>query len=289
MSQDAASMGTTYRFGSFELDAGILELRQAGVPVRLGRVALALLAHFVANPGRTVSREEILERVWSVRIRSRSTVPTAIVALRRALGDDARHPRYVETVPGKGYRFVAAVGIREAGEPPASADMLARLVGPGFVGRISELGRLIYAARETPRGTLQSLLFFEEPGIGMSRLLEEFARIARAERHRCAVARCPEDEGAPALWPWLEIPRSDTLQKAASPAAEQERVALVERLSGGISVGRKSPSLGDAAEERFRLFDAVARLLEEIARSAPLILIFDDLHRADPTSISSGM
>jgi predicted ATPase len=103
------------------------------------------------------------------------------------------------------------------------------------------------------------------------------------------VARCPEDEGAPALWPWLEILRSDTLQKAASPAAEQERVALVERLSGGISVGRKSPSLGDAAEERFRLFDAVARLLEEIARSAPLILIFDDLHRADPTSISSGM
>src|SRR5216683_6862050 len=102
-----------FRFDDFELDRGTYELRQAGQRVRLQRLPLELLYLLVERHGQLVTREEIIERIWGkgVFVDSENSINTAVNKIRRALNDDADEPRFVVTVPAKGYRFVAAMSL----------------------------------------------------------------------------------------------------------------------------------------------------------------------------------
>jgi TolB-like protein/Tfp pilus assembly protein PilF len=97
------------RFGDFELDADSYELRRAGAPVRLERIPMELLLLLAANPGRLIPRRALIDRVWGKGhfFEEDGAINTAIRKLRLALGDSVENPRFIETVPGKGYRFVA--------------------------------------------------------------------------------------------------------------------------------------------------------------------------------------
>ena len=99
------------RFADFELDRGAYELRRNGRGVPLERIPLDLLFLLIERPGRLVTRQEIIERVWSkgVCIDAEGAINTAIRKLRRALKDDPDTPRFVATIPTKGYRFVGVV------------------------------------------------------------------------------------------------------------------------------------------------------------------------------------
>ncbi|MBV8360823.1 MAG: winged helix-turn-helix domain-containing protein, partial [Deltaproteobacteria bacterium] len=99
------------RFEDFELDANACRLSRNGQIVRLERIPLELLCLLVEHCGQTVTRDEILERIWGkgVFIDSENAINTAIRKIRRALGDDADAPRFIVTVPAKGYRFIAPV------------------------------------------------------------------------------------------------------------------------------------------------------------------------------------
>jgi TolB-like protein/DNA-binding winged helix-turn-helix (wHTH) protein/Tfp pilus assembly protein PilF len=106
------------RFEDFELDRGAFELRRNGRAVRLERIPLELLFLLAERRGLLVGREEILERVWGkdVFVDTDSSINTAVRKIRQALGDNPEEPRFVQTVPGKGYRFAAAVTV--TGPPP---------------------------------------------------------------------------------------------------------------------------------------------------------------------------
>lgn len=96
------------RFGEFELDEERFQLRENGHPVRLERIPLELGLLLARNPARLVTREEIVARIWGVNhfFESDSAINTAVRKLRKALRDDPGEPRLIETVPGKGYRFI---------------------------------------------------------------------------------------------------------------------------------------------------------------------------------------
>ena len=99
------------RFGDFELDLRAYELRRNGRPVRLERRPMDLLIFLVERHGELVTRTDIVDQLWDkdVFIEVEPAVNTAVKKIRRALGDSPDAPAYVETVPGRGYRFVAAV------------------------------------------------------------------------------------------------------------------------------------------------------------------------------------
>src|SRR5712692_1584248 len=105
-----------FRFEDFELDR--YQLHRAGHPVRLQRLPLELLYFLVERRGELVTREEIIERLWgkSVFVDSENSINTAVRKIRGALNDDADAPRFIITVPARGYRFVAP--IREVGHTP---------------------------------------------------------------------------------------------------------------------------------------------------------------------------
>lgn len=100
-----------YKFGDYELDPARFELRRNGNSVKVERIPMELLILLVEKDGAVVSRQEIVERLWGkdVFVDTEHGINTAIRKIRTALKEDADRPRFVQTVPGKGYRFVGEV------------------------------------------------------------------------------------------------------------------------------------------------------------------------------------
>ena len=99
------------RFASFELDCRSRELREGGRCVRLQEQPFEILRLMLEHPGEVVSRDELRRRLWpeGTFVDFDHSLNAAIKRLRAALGDDADRPRFVETVPRRGYRFIAPV------------------------------------------------------------------------------------------------------------------------------------------------------------------------------------
>ena len=114
----------TFRFREFELDLAAYELRRQGRPVRLERQPMDLLILLVERRRQLVSRSEIIDRLWGkdVFVDVETGVNTAISKVREALRDSTDTPVFVETVPGKGYRFIATVDV--VSEAPSPAPVL---------------------------------------------------------------------------------------------------------------------------------------------------------------------
>jgi DNA-binding winged helix-turn-helix (wHTH) protein len=106
-------MSTTQRllrFGAYELNLDTEELRKLGTIIKLPPQSLKLLAILASRAGQQVSREEIQKQLWwDTLIDFKQGINRCINQIRNVLGDNANHPLYIETVPRKGYRFVAPV------------------------------------------------------------------------------------------------------------------------------------------------------------------------------------
>ena len=101
------------RFGDCELDMARFELRRGGAPVAVEPQVLELIAHLARNPGRLVTKDELIEKVWGGRIVSDAALSSRIKSARRAIGDDGASQRLIKTVHGRGVRFfgeIAAAG-----------------------------------------------------------------------------------------------------------------------------------------------------------------------------------
>ena len=106
---------TALGFGPFVFDPNRRTLRRGDVPLRIGVRALDILAALVAHPGVLLSKRELMARVWPDTVVEDCNLKVNMGALRRALGDEPGMARYIATVTGRGYRFVAPV--RSAGRP----------------------------------------------------------------------------------------------------------------------------------------------------------------------------
>src|SRR5215510_1116493 len=104
------------RFGVFEVDVRAGELRKQGVRVKLQEQPFQVLTVLLQRPGEVVTREELRNHNWSpdTFVDFDNSLNTAINKLREALGDSADNPRFIETLPRRGYRFLASVGTIDA-------------------------------------------------------------------------------------------------------------------------------------------------------------------------------
>ena len=106
-----ASNPIRVRFGSFELDLRVGELRQDGRLIKMQDQPIKLLGLLVTRPGELVTRSEIQKKLWSESrfVEVEHGINTAMRKIREALGDESENPRFIETLPRKGYRFMVAV------------------------------------------------------------------------------------------------------------------------------------------------------------------------------------
>src|SRR5579872_3351192 len=114
------------RFGAFELDVRNNELRRAGVLIKLAPQQLRVLRFLAENAGRVCTREEIQEAIWGnqVFVDFDRGLNVSIAQIRSALNDDSEAPRFIQTIPRRGYKFVAPV--EQPGQPRAEPVPIAR-------------------------------------------------------------------------------------------------------------------------------------------------------------------
>jgi Tol biopolymer transport system component/DNA-binding winged helix-turn-helix (wHTH) protein len=106
--------GGPFRFGAFELDLRAGDLRKNGIKLKLSGQPFQVLAIFLERPGEVVTREEIQNRLWpDTFVDAEHNLNTVINKIREVLGDSAENPRFIETVPRRGYRFIAPVSTVE--------------------------------------------------------------------------------------------------------------------------------------------------------------------------------
>ncbi len=281
-----------FAFGDFELDLRLFELRHAREPVAVQPKVLDVLAYLVRNRDRVVSKQDLLANVWPREVVSETALTHAVMEARRAVRDDGAKQRLIVTVRRRGYRFIGQVEEREQAEPAPAPDAPAPDAPDGtpFVGRERAMALLRTNLEQALSGRGRLVLLVGEPGIGKTRTAEELGSLARAAGAEVLVGRCFEGEGAPPYWPWVQIVRAfvERRDRAALERLLGARAAPIAQVIPEIAEklgGVATPPELEPETARFRLFDSVAGFVRAAAAQRPLVIVLDDLHRADRPSL----
>ena len=278
-------------FGQFRLDRlNQCLLRSHGSDederILLTPTEFGVLDYLVEHAGRLVTHEELLNAVWPETAIEPQAVKSKVFHLRRVLGDDPRRPCFIETVQRRGYRFVAKLA------SDATSDATGTASRSMVVGREHTLNELWQALNAARNGKLGIVFLSGEPGIGKTAVAEEFCRqvVARDRTVRVARGQCVEGFGSKeAFYPVLDAvgqlcqaPEGgrvvDTLATRAPTWFVQFPALLTERHRETL----KQEILGATRE---RMLREIVGALETIARETPLLIVLEDLHWTDPSTL----
>lgn len=275
------------RFGDFTLDRQTQRLFRGTEPVDLDPRAWDVLCVLIDRAGALVSKAEVLAAAWSDAVVSDAALSQAVQRLRRALGDDARQPRYVETVHRRGFRFVAEVHVA-ASEDARDSDAPAVGEPAVFVGREAERRALDELLRAAAAGVRQVVFVEGDPGIGKTALVNSFLAEHAGEGVAIARGHCVQQEGS--VEPYLPVLEAlDHLARAQPGTVDLLRrhaptwLTQIPWLLEADEVRRVEDSASGAT--RARMLREMARALEVAAGARPLVVVLEDLHWADPATI----
>lgn len=287
-------------FDAFHLDLANEQLHHDQQVIRLTRKAFAVLRHLVTRAGELVTKDDLVIQVWQSIAVTDAALTACIRELRRVLGDPARTPRYIETVYGRGYRFIAPVQGEEVATPlarppqaeAAGHEVMAWLRPVALVGREPEWAQMQQWLTAAQQGVCQLGFLAGEPGIGKTALLETFVSHCLATYHLwVGYGQCLESYGSgePYL-PLLEAlgrlcrgPEGDHfrtllwhhapswLAQMPSVLAPEERRALAVTSSGGTQV---------------RMLRELTEAFHALTAERPLILLLEDVHWSDSATVT---
>jgi eukaryotic-like serine/threonine-protein kinase len=274
-----------YRFGKFQLDDELFELRFGSEVRSLPRKSFDLLRYLVSNHGRVVTKSELFAHLWEGEHVSDSVLPVNIRTIRRALGDEASE-EILKTVRGRGYVIACAVerfdgSIRQTREPSSA--------NPSFVGRGELMETLRAEFRAMLSGQGRTVLLYGEDGIGKSRIVDEFARWARGETALVLQTQCSADPGAPPFWPIVQLlrgggsllqgPELATALEGTSFDPDRARARVTDFFTNGY---RSSSSLDTRVFELSRI---LLRIIQLTSPAVPIVFVLDDLHLAEEPTL----
>ena len=283
------------QFGPFRLDTGNECLIHNGVTVALPPKPFAVLRYLVENPGRLITHDELLDKLWPETYVQPQVLRTYMLELRKLLGDDAGHPSYIQTLPKRGYCFVAPVvdsieapNKRAAVSTPQQAYPLTSTLPlpPSIVGREDELAVLTAQLPALTLGERRVVFIAGEAGIGKTALVDAFCRqVDSTQAGTIARGQCVQGIGSKEEY----YPVTEALSRlCASPHGETacrvlSRIAPAWLASGHEPEAAANPN-GRPAHER--TIGDLCAALEELSAESPLILVFEDLDWADDSTLN---
>ncbi len=234
-----------WHFGPFELDLQAQRLRREGQVLPITHKAFALLAALVQRPATLMTKAELFSTVWAGRVVTDGALSRAVRELRLVLGDDAAHPRYIQTAHGLGLRFVAPVSCA----PAPHSGQTKPPPGSCLVGREKELQALDHALAAAFEGQRQCVFVSGEPGVGKTALVVAFmARHMQAGTLWVAPGRCIDQYST--RQPFLPIPEAlaqlATLTRRCRSTAH-DTAALCTELAGAAALAGTQRRCGRSA------------------------------------------
>ena len=256
-------------FGTFRFDDNRGTLVDAGVPVPLTRKAASLLRCLIQHAPACVSRDDILRAVWPETHVQPDNIKVLISEIRHALADDAHDPRFIRSEPGRGYAFIGRVADARLPQAlPAASD-------PIGATRLRELGILQEHFEAAAGGTPRMVFISGERGSGRTSLCEVFLARAAAESG-ALVAYAQGLEAAGAAEPYGVL--YDVLLQLRERYPERVDTVLSRHpgaLPRGLAGRRKAPwAVARAVRD-------ICRVIGDVARDEPVILVIDDLQWCD--------
>jgi len=249
--------------------------------------AFGVLRYLVEHAGRLVTQNELLEALWPDTFVQPEVIKSHILDIRTALGDRPKDPQFIETLPRRGYRFIAPIKDDSTEStiflPPASGKL---------VGREAVLGRLSESLQTALRGQRQIVFVTGEPGIGKTALLDEFQRQVVADLVGIRIARgqCVEGYGGKeAYYPLLEA----LGQLCRGPAAvsllqilEKQAPTLLIQFPALVRPEHREMLQHEIlGATRPRMLRETSKALEMISSETLLLLVFEDLHWVDHATV----
>jgi len=251
--------------------------------------AFAVLRYLVEHAGRLVRQEELLDAVWPDTFVQPEVLKYQIADIRSILGDNPKVPAFIETLPRRGYRFVAAVRDSDDAESPTSTGT----VRGRLVGRARELAELRRCLKKALRGERQIVFITGEPGIGKTALVDEFKNQAAAEQPSLRIARgqCVEGYGGTeAYYPILEAmgqlcrgPGGDRVVEVLAAHAPTWLVQFPSLINREQRQFLEQEILGTT---RDRMLREIREALDTLSLETPVLLVFEDLQWADASTAS---
>ena len=279
--------GEMRRFGSFRLDPLNQCLWRGEQRVPITPKAFDVLRYLVEHPGRLVTHEEILEALWPQTYVNQEVVKKYIVEIRKVLGDRHDRPAFIETLPRRGYQFVAQIS-EEASPGPSALP----LDGENrIVGRGTALAGLASALDRALRGQRQVVFVTGEAGIGKTTLVDVFHQhAAHHPNMRIARGQCVEGFGGKeAYYPVLEAIGQMTRHGGGGAIVQAlARLAptwLIQFPSLVKTEQREALQRQILGATRERMLREVCEALEAVTADHPLVLVFEDLHWVDSSTL----
>lgn len=284
-------------FPPFRLDPLNVQLWKEDQRVALRPKVLEVLLYLASNPDRLITKEELLNTVWAKTHVSDSLPKDYVQELRRVLHDDPKSPKFIETVHGRGYRFIAPL-ITPKSENSEQQIVISEEEGqessqspPLLVGRKSETTQLHTWFAKVRQGKRHIVFVTGEPGIGKTTLVEAFLQEAAARgRVRIARGQCHEHYGTgeaymPVLDALIQLCQNrqdDEVLTVLSQEAPMWLTQLPNLVSAGELEALQRRIQGATRERMLREMGAA---LEALSREQALILVLEDLHWSDYSTL----
>jgi DNA-binding winged helix-turn-helix (wHTH) protein len=274
------------QFESFRLDTSNECLWQNRVQINLPPKPFAVLRYLVENPGRLVSHDELLDALWPETYVQPQVLRTYVLDLRKILGDDPGSPRFIQTLPKRGYCFVASVtdaAIPEVGAAPSGKTQPA--ITDEVVGREQELVRIKTLAQALACGQRQTVFITGGAGIGKTTLVDAACHQMTAMLSATiACGQCVEGLSKKEdFYAVLEILR----QLCASPVRETATQILTSMAPAWLPGPRRDSesTTDDARPTHHKTPGDLCRALEDLAKEKALVLVFEDLQWANDSTL----
>jgi DNA-binding winged helix-turn-helix (wHTH) protein/tetratricopeptide (TPR) repeat protein len=285
-------------FGPFRLDVRDERLWRGQDVLPLRHKTLGVLHALVARAGQLLTKEALFASVWPETAVSETVLTVAIRELRRVLGDQARHPQFIETVHGRGYRFIAPVAVVEPSPERFQSTGTLHLQATAhdrpacFVGREAELAQLHQWWAQACQGRRQVGIIAGEPGIGKTALVDAFvAQVTAAETCWVGHGQCVEAYGAGEPY----LPLLEALGRLCQGPEGARLVAVLRQYAPSwlVQLPALLPPTEWAALRRTVGPGAQPRMLRELTDALdaftteyPLVLVVEDLHWSDRATLA---
>jgi DNA-binding winged helix-turn-helix (wHTH) protein/tetratricopeptide (TPR) repeat protein len=273
-------------FRAFRLDTVNHCLWRGEQRVSLPPKAFDVLRYLVEHADRLVTQEEILEKLWPETYVNPEVVKKYVREIRKALGDQSKKPAFVATFPRRGYQFVAPIHEEIASAPVGFTRTPTNLI----VGRENALSILATALSKALQGQRQIIFVTGEAGIGKTTLIDTFLEGSVSANVRVARGQCMEGFGGKeAYYPILDalghLCRGADNDRIVQELATRAPTWLVQFPSLVTPQQRQALEKETFGATRERMVREICETLEIVAAQTPLILLLEDLHWVDPSTL----